>query len=56
MAFAAMSVHDIMKMHVRWSLAISEARCKINGRRVIGKSPGAHQAGTKERLHIYGEV
>lgn len=46
----------IMKMHVRWRLAISEARYKIICRKVMGKSPSTYQAGTKERLYIYRKV
>lgn len=55
-AFATMSIHDAMTIHVRWRLGISEARCKIHCRGIMGKSPHTHHPGTKERLHIHRKV
>jgi len=38
-AFATMSILEVLMEHVRWSLGINEARYEIHCRGIRGKSP-----------------
>lgn len=51
-AFATMSILEVLMEHVRWSLGINEARYEIHCRGIRGKSPVHNMQSTKERLHI----